>query len=231
VLSDLLVSYGDGIYLRQRPLFDTARQMRISEQLRSTAGFLDDSWFHRTRWFLGGAPYAEYLVFSAKGVFGVRARKKIGGYGGHFTPGTEGFELFAADLVEPKSRKPAQQAASRPRVSNWQSGRPRGPSQTPTVRKPADRWSIRIPVRATAMALAGDKLFVAGTDDVLYPDDPWAAYEGRKGGKLMAVSTTDGRKLAEYDLSAAPVFDGMAAAYGRIYLSARGGKLTCYAGK
>jgi len=74
-------------------------------------------------------------------------------------------------------------------------------------------------------------LFAAGSDDVLYPDDPWAAYEGRKGGKLMAFSIADGRKMAEYDLSVAPVFDGMSAAYGRIYLSARGGKLICYAGE
>ncbi len=53
----------------------------------------------------------------------------------------------------------------------------------------------------------------------------------KQGGKLIIFSTTDGRKLAAYDLSSAPVFDGMAAANGRIYLSAQGGKLTCFAGK
>lgn len=231
VLSDLLVAHGDGIYLRQRPVFGTAKQTRIPEHLHSTAGLLDDSWFHRTRWFIGGAAYAEYLVFNDQNVYGVRARQKIGGYGGHFTPGAEGFELFAADMIKPQPRKPTSNTASKPRVSNWQSGRPRGPSQTPTVRKPKDRWSIRIPVRAMAMVIAGDKLFVAGTVDVLYPDNPWASYEGRKGGKLIAFSTVDGSKLAEYDLSEAPIFDGMAAAHGRIYLSARGGKLTCFAGK
>jgi len=231
VLSDLLVAHGDGIYLRQRPLFGKAKQTRISEHLRSTAGLLDDSWFHRTRWFLGGVPYVEYLVFNNQRVCGVRAREKIGGYGGHFTPGTKGIELFAADLVEPQQRKAAPKAAATPRVSNRQSGRPRGPSQTPTVRKPNDRWSVRVPVRVTAMVIAGETLFAAGSDDVLYPEDPWAAYEGRKGGKLMAFSVNNGEKLAQYELSTAPVFDGMAAAYGRIYLSARGGKLICYAGE
>jgi hypothetical protein len=231
VLSDLLVAHGEGVYLRQRPLFGKAKQTRISEHLSSTAGLLDDSWFHRTRWFLAGVPYAEYLVFNGHSVCGVRARKKIGGYGGHFTPGAEGFELFAADPVKPQLRKPVPEATTRPRVSNWQSGRPRGPSQTPTVRIPADRWSVRVPVRITAMLIAGETLFAAGHDDVLDPEDPWAAYEGRKGGKLMAFSIADGEKLTEYDLSRAPVFDGMAAAYGQIYLSTRGGKLTCYAGK
>ncbi|HEC03819.1 MAG TPA: hypothetical protein ENI81_09815, partial [Phycisphaerales bacterium] len=148
-----------------------------------------------------------------------------------FTPGKEGFELFAADLVEPTARKPVPKAPAKPRISNRQSGRPSGPSQTPTVRKPEDQWSVRIPVRVTAMVLAGETLFAAGTDDVLCPGDPWAAYEGRRGGRLMAFSAADGGKLAEYELPAAPVFDGMAAANGRIYLSTRGGKLTCYAGK
>jgi len=81
------------------------------------------------------------------------------------------------------------------------------------------------------MVIAGETLFVAGSDDVLSPEDPWAAYEGRKGGKLMAFSVNDGEKLAQYELSAAPIFDGMSAAHGRIYLSARGGKLICYAGE
>lgn len=231
VLSDLLVSHKDGIYLRQRPLFGTAEQMRIPVHLRSTAGFLDDSWFHRTRWFLGGAPYAEYLVFNDRTVCGVRARTKIGGYGGHFTPGAEGFELFAADLVEPQPRKPAPNTATKLRVANRQSGRPSGPSQTPTVRAPADRWSVRVPVRVTAMVIAGRTLFAAGADDVLYPEDPWASYEGRKGGKLMAFSVNDGEKLAEHTLSSAPVFEGMAAAQGRIYLSTKSGKLICYSGE
>lgn len=231
VLSDLLVAHGEGIYIRQRPLFGKAKQTRISEHLRSTAGLLDDSWFHRTRWFLGGVPYAEYLVFNSQSVCGVRARQKIGGYGGHFTPGAKGFELFAADLVAPQPRKPARKTEAKPRVSNRQSGMPKGPTQTPTVRKPSDRWSVRAPIRATAMVIAGETLFVAGSDDVLYPEDPWAAYEGRRGGKLMAFSVNDGEKLAEYDLSAAPVFDGISAAQGRLYLSTRGGKLICYAGK
>ncbi|MBL7188192.1 MAG: PQQ-binding-like beta-propeller repeat protein [Phycisphaerae bacterium] len=231
VLSDLLVAHGDRIYLRQRPLFAKAKQGQVSEHLRSTAGLLDDSWFHRTRWFLGGVPYAEYLVFNNQGVCGVRARESIGGYGGHFTPGTKGFELFAADLVAPQRRRAAPKAEAKPRVSNRQSGRPRGPSQTPTVSKPSDRWSVRVPVRVTAMVIAGETLFAAGIDDVLYSEDPWAAYEGRKGGRLMAFSVNDGEKLAEYKLSAAPVFDGMAAAHGCIYLSTRGGRLLCYAGE
>ena len=231
VLSDLLVAHEKAVYLRQRPLFGKAKQTRISAHLRSTAGLLDDSWFHRTRWFLGGTPYAEYLVFNDQGVCGVRARQKIGGYGGHFTPGTKGFELFAAGLIEPRPHKPAPDLALTPRVVNRQSGTPKGPSQTPTMRVPKDRWAVRVPVRVTAMVIADKVLFAAGNDDLLYPEDPWAAYEGRKGGRLMAFSVANGEKLAEYELPAAPVFDGMSAAHGRLYLSTHAGKLLCYTGK
>jgi outer membrane protein assembly factor BamB len=90
------------------------------------------------------------------------------------------------------------------------------------------RWSIQVPVRITAMVVAGQTLFVAGTPDTVDPDDPWSAIEGRAGGVLWAISTTDGNKLAEYDLESPPRFDGMAAADGRLYLSCIDGRLVCY---
>jgi hypothetical protein len=78
------------------------------------------------------------------------------------------------------------------------------------------------------MVVAGSTLFVAGTPDVVDPEDPWAAFEGRKGGVLWAVSTADGKKLAEYSLDHPPVFDGMAAARGRLYISTTDGNVACF---
>lgn len=89
------------------------------------------------------------------------------------------------------------------------------------------RWSIQVPVRVQAMAVAGSTLFVAGTPDIVDPEDPWAAFEGRKGGVLWAVSTADGKKLAEHRLDSPPVFDGMAAAQGRLYISTTDGSVVC----
>ncbi len=93
------------------------------------------------------------------------------------------------------------------------------------------RWSIQVPVRIQAMVVAGETLFVAGTPDVVDPDDPWAAMDGRKGGLLWAVSTTDGKRLAEYKLDSPPVFDGMAAANGRLYISTKDGSVVCFGGE
>ena len=227
LLSDLLVAHKGGVYLRQRRIFGPGEETRLARHLHATGGLLGRSWFHRTRWFLGGVPYAEYLVFNADTVCGVRARKAIGGYGGHFKPGTAGFELFAADLVSPPLRKPARKPKPKAKTPTKRSGRPGGASQTPKVRAPKDRWCVRIPVRATAMALAADTLIVAGTPDALDPREPWAAYEGRRGGKLLAVALADGTIQSKLDLPSPPVLDGLAVAGGRLYLSAMDGSITC----
>jgi hypothetical protein len=44
---------------------------------------------------------------------------------------------------------------------------------------------------------------------------------------LWAVSAADGKMLAKHELTAAPVFDGMAAAGKRLYLATVDGALQC----
>jgi hypothetical protein len=104
-------------------------------------------------------------------------------------------------------------------------------------------WSDELAMQATAMALADKTLFVAGPPDVVDEDaaakalsDPEvkkklaeqeAALEGKRGALLAAVSATDGGKLAAYRLDSAPVFDGLAAANGRLFLSTLDGKVIC----
>jgi hypothetical protein len=63
---------------------------------------------------------------------------------------------------------------------------------------------------------------------VINAEDPLASFEGRLGGKLRAVSAADGKTLSRCELASPPVFDGMAAANGRLYLSAMDGHLRCY---
>ncbi len=88
-------------------------------------------------------------------------------------------------------------------------------------------WSLYLPVRVRAMVPAGQRLFVAGPPDVVEPDDPLGAFEGRKGGLLWVFSATSGERLAEYELAAPPVFNGMAAARSRLFLTTVDGRLTC----
>ena len=48
------------------------------------------------------------------------------------------------------------------------------------------------------------------------------------GGILWAASAATGAKLAEYKLDAAPVWESMAVAGGRLYIAAQDGRLRCF---
>jgi len=215
LLSDILVSHGDSIYMRRRLVFPSTEAQDDGGPLRSTGGLLDDSWFSRTRWHLNDKPYAEYFVFDTNSVYGVRARDSASDNGGFFKPASRGYELLAIDRVSPAT------GVDRPK------------SKPSSKKKPAnqERWSNRVPLRVTSLILAGETLFAAGTPDTVDPNEPWAAYEGRQGSTLLAINSDDGSLLAEYQLDTPPVLDGMSAADGRLFLSTAGGKVLCFTGR
>ena len=151
------------------------------------------------------------LVFDAGRAYGIAAyagtsRSKV------FTAGEKGYTLFAKPLK-------AGKASSAPTAKKR---RGKADGSSPSV------WSKAVPVRATAMALAGEVLFLAGAPDVVDPKDPGGAFEGRKGAVVCAYSVADGRKLAELKIDGLPVYDGLMAAGGRLYLAMRNGAVRCF---
>ena len=97
-----------------------------------------------------------------------------------------------------------------------------------------------MPFYVRAMVVAGDVMFIAGPPERIKtkgsgegalvldePEESLAAWQGKKGAWLWAVSTKQGEKLAEYKLDSPPVFDGMAAAHGRLYLATQNGCVLC----
>jgi hypothetical protein len=94
------------------------------------------------------------------------------------------------------------------------------------------------------MVLTPETLFVAGLPDVLDEGqlnadlgDPQLrakaaqqteAWLGRQGGLLLAVSPASGQTQAECRLAAPPVFDGMAAADKKLYVSLEDGTVVCF---
>ncbi len=79
------------------------------------------------------------------------------------------------------------------------------------------------------MALADKVLFVAGLCGDA--DDGLQGRDESRGALLMAISTSDGTELAQHRLDSSPIFDGMAAANGRLYLSLENGQVLCMAGR
>ncbi len=237
--SDILVSDGADLFLLQErfrsdlkrfpsPMLDPQRERgghreypaypdRGSDAMHliSSRGFLDDSYNEGTYWAFSkrwpgwdrhmgriGA-YGQIMVFNEKSVFGVHVFYTSVRVRRGFFPATKGYRLFA------KNYDPAQDEAE--------------------FKKTKDNWSVYIPIRVRAMTLAADKLFVAGPPDVIPEDDPLAAFEGRKGAHLWSVSASTGKKLAEVRrLESPPVFDGLIAARGRLYISTIDGAVRCF---
>jgi len=202
--------------------------------LMATHGFLENDAFNRAFWsysdvrlgfnmnlFNRDARCGELMVVTPERTFLVRghpvpARTRT------LKPGTEGYLLAALSNPGPTTGKDAvvpMQADKRAFGQN--------------VSKNSPIWSHQVPVRIRSMVLAGETLFVAGVPDVADPADPFVALgalEGRKGAQLQAYAATDGQKLAEYELTSPPVFDGLIAAGGRLYWSTTDGKVMCMAG-
>jgi len=102
-------------------------------------------------------------------------------------------------------------------------------------------------LRRQTQGQANKTLFIAGPPDVVDEEEAFynpndegvlaklekqsAALEGQSGALLLAVSASDGKKLAEYKLDSPPVFDGMAAANNQLYLATENGKILCLAGR
>jgi len=232
--SDLLVSDGTDLYMffrrfapdlteKPTPRITKLGDRKVSLHLMSNAGFLDKSWFDRTYWTYSrrwpgyyfayhGPKAGRILVFDDEFVYGLHVFTARDGHSPRFYPGRDGYELFAdSNDAEPVLRPTAI-------------GREKGGGYSRT-RNP--KWSVQIPVRVHGLVLAGGRLYLAGTPDVVPNDDRYAGIEGRLGARLWVVSAEDGTKLAEVKLDRPPVFDGASAAAGRLYLAIDDGRLIC----
>jgi hypothetical protein len=207
VLADVLTADGEGIYLRQRRLFSPEKSQPFwGNRLGATAGMLDGSWFNRTYWVLDGRVHGETLVHNKEFVYAVRAYDNRG-HGGFVEAGHARNKLVAT------RREPVKETQKQ--NDNW-------------AKPGTSTWVRTVSPRIRAMAVAGQTLVCVGTPDVIEAEDPWAAYEGRRGGLLMLISAVDGTMLSEMSFDGGPVQDGIAIADARLYITTNDGRLYCY---
>jgi len=208
--------------------------------LFSPIGFLDDSWYHRSYWvygkhFTGGwngyylagkfAPAGRILVFNENCVWGFGRKPQYF----RWTTPLE-YHVFSS----PKTHQIG--------TSVIEEGRQKGRLK---VDKSIDyNWSQDAPLLVRSMVLADNNLFIAGPPDLLDEvailrklDDPEtekklqaqaAALEDEKGAILRILSAGDGTIKHDFSLESIPVWDGMIAAYGNLYMSLSNGKVVCY---
>jgi len=203
--SDILSADGSHVYLRDT-VFDTngRRQPEGSPHLFTLTDFLDDSWPHRSYWIFG----KECSV--ATGCSG-RDRNLI--YGRLLVLDESTIYGFGRKTV------------------HWSNQLQDGPYRLFAVRRgeTAPQWTKSVPLHVRAMLLADDVLLLAGVPArmSLWP----GVNDENREGRLMAFSASDGTVLAEHRLDGPPVFDGMAAAGGRLYVSLEDGQLICMDGE
>lgn len=222
VTTDVLVSDGSSIFMRHLKFNrQCVRQPELSRHLFSTSRLLDDAENHRSHWVLGtgdfsrigvayswianrrqgrknihlAVPYGIMLVFNDDTAWGVSR-------GSTYT-------LFA------EANKPFSKTEES--LPDFREIDPNAPERW--------KWSTELDVRPRAMVHAGDLLFLAGMPFTAGQVDLAATHKGTKGGLLSVRSASNGDKLSEHALDSPPVWDGMAAAYQRLYISLENGSL------
>ena len=247
--SDVLSGDGERVYLKY---FGFDRSGKRTEQtqphLFSIAGLLGEEWFVRSYWLVGkgmpGAgwsgwaraasafPAGRILCFNDDVVYGYGRKTVSGGPTGHKA---DAYHLFGASRKTPPPAALKPQAKAQPKGP---AGKRRKRPRPNASRKTPPIWSHGESLTVRAMALCGDRLAVAGpvdlgkrTEKILaFQNEPEAraAFQGDKGVYLRIVNAGDGKTVSECKLPTMPVFDGLSAAGGKIYVSLRNGSVVCF---
>jgi outer membrane protein assembly factor BamB len=235
---DLLSDDGKFIYMKSQRFDAEGRRPEVvsssihlgdqygaGAHLFSAGDLLDGSGFHRVHMiygksYVGGAtsnheapnyaPAGVILAFDDSAVYGFGRQQNY--Y--RWTQGLK-FHVFSAGKTAP----------------------PAGVGKT-AGDKVRFNWSMPDPsVYATAIALTPTRLFLAGPPAITVSpyksaeaaQEDLDRWQGRKGGKVVVYATADGAVLAECPLPSQPVWDGLIATEGRLYIGLADGSIVCLA--
>jgi hypothetical protein len=201
--ADVLTADDSHVYLRDMVLDEQGVELKEGKpHLFTLTDFLDASWPHRSYWIFG----TKVSVAT-----GCSRRDKNLIYGRLL--------VFDESTIYGYGRRQIHWS------NQLQDGAYRLFAVKRGERKP--QWEKRLKIRVRAMILADDILFAAGPRA---ETGVWSVdHEKDAGAVVTAVSASDGSELAQYRLDSSPAFDGMAAAYGRLYCSTEGGDVLCLA--
>ena len=233
-LPDIMSGDGERVFMRHLS-FDkeTVSPRDPAPHTFSPTGYLDDNWWHRTYWVYGDdtkggyggwwlagnkLPAGRLLVSDSESVYAFGRSS----YPGANTPQFSRNEKYILYSAEKRSGpEPDYQAVMLARRRGEDLG-----VEWEQFRTTPMKWSKELPLHVRAMVLANHTLFVSGPyGDAIRSMD---SFEGKRGIRLAAVSADDGSLLANYEIGGLPVFDGMAAAGGKLYIAMKDGSLRAY---
>ncbi len=231
-ISDVLVSNGTDVFLHHvRFGSDLARREAMGRHLFSTSSLLDDAENHRSHWVLGTGDFSRIpvayswivnrptrrspgiavptgitMIFTDGAVWGVQRKGDANGR----------YRLFRG----PNAPFSPDEKEHLPDFREREKGK-KGDMRS-------YEWTHDLPIRPRAMLKAGERLVLGAWPVEVPGDDPHAAYEGRLGGSLWLVSAEDGTRTGEIALEDPVVWDGLAAAHGRLYVATASGRVLCF---
>ncbi|MHC4534191.1 MAG: outer membrane protein assembly factor BamB family protein [Planctomycetota bacterium] len=231
-MTDVLVSDGQSITMRMRAYNLSLKETKQPRPatLAANTGLLEDCWGHRWNWNLGGGDtFGKLLVFDGEIAYGVQTYYTFLKHDKSMWPDTH-----SGHLHQKYSRYVPGQFPTGTRLfarlnRSKKSGTPQDRRQRRTLKSNSHEWNRKASIQYRAMVLADDVLFGAGWKDSekIFAQEP----HSKNDSVLVVMSPADGKVLGEYSLEAEPVFDSMAAAYGKLYLSLKDGSVVCYGGK
>jgi len=205
--ADVMSAVGNKLYIRHKAFNLDLSDATADKHLLATAGMLESKRAHREYTLVSEAFNDRKTWTSRAGAYPVGDIIA--------SDGTDYYSVFGMPVnrhswYDPRKDQYALQA------------------RTLTPNGWSKKWEATIPLTGKALLLAGDVVFVTGAPLVFKPNDLAATYEGRCGAILWAASASDGSKLAEYKLDTLPAWDGMAAAYGKLFISNQDGSVECW---
>jgi hypothetical protein len=241
VLPDILSFDGTFISIRHEQ-FDV-NLARIAEEdkiphVLSTVGFADDSWWQRTSqmyttaagtgfgWYMPNSvvPSGRVIALDGDNVLGFGRTLPYDPFDNFAGLNMKRYHIFSMP------KKPVVKRTQYETV-DWGE---RVKERTQDIAM--HTWSRDVAVRARALLVAGDRMVLAGPRNVLYGVKPGAIEEGRRAirenvdaftgmedGLLEIVATKDGKTLGTVTLDSPPVYHGLIAADGALFMTTTAG--------
>lgn len=242
VLADVLSGNGEQVFLKSMCFDSEGRE--TSDQiphLFTPTGFLGDDWYVRNYWMFGSdvgsgwggwartkggpqVPAGRIMCFDEERVVGYGREKRQAGAVGHRG---NSFHLWAMDMKT--TTRSVQEEKTTPKEKRRGKGKKAQPMNY--------LWSQKIDMVTRAMLQTPYRVVLAGFPDLAQKNkeelsfenanEVKAAYAGTKGGLIRFISTEDGSQTNEIKIDSRPVFDGVSAAHGKLFIALMDGRVMC----
>jgi outer membrane protein assembly factor BamB len=252
---DILSCDENGIFMRVERLSDDGRRLGSIQYDEATqyderhvfswAGFLEDSWMHRLYMSYGNGklPLGTYLNWWEYGQKNPDGRLLVTDHNRVFSYGLKPeYHAWSSTFLDYHLFSVNKQVETEPVTGPTVFGKIN--SRTPT-QKLRYNWTAELPFYVRAMVKADNKLIVCGPEKIIdeqdavrrYPDKSLSAklekqdaiLDGQNGSQMWVVDAGSGKIVARHQLSWLPIWDGMAAADGHVFLATQDGVI-CLSG-